>query len=66
MPNKIAIFIPDDEAKQFLVFQKNYTLFQEMEKQQVFDIKYGEVTLHFQDGVLDFLTKKEVFKVIHT
>ena len=47
MSEKIAIYVPDDEAKLFLLFQEYYDVFRLMVEHHVFDVRNGSVTLHF-------------------
>lgn len=58
--DKIAIFIPDDEAKQFLLFQKHYELFAALEKSGALNIGYGNCVINFAGGVVQNISKNEV------
>ena len=44
---KIAVYIPDEDAEKFLLFQRYYDTFSLMVDSGVFDIKNGSATLHF-------------------
>lgn len=43
----IAIFVPDEEAKKFLMFQQYYDVFTMMVEHGAFKVKNGSVTMHF-------------------
>jgi hypothetical protein len=45
--NNITIFLNEEEAKRWLVFQKNYDLFMLLVERGVFDIRNGSATLNF-------------------
>jgi hypothetical protein len=47
---KIAIYIPDEDAKKFILFQKHYDLFTLLLDKGIFDQKNCAVTLHFDSG----------------
>ena len=58
----ITVFLTEDEAKQFLKFQKHRNLIGLLESIKAFDIRGGSVTLHFrEDGTIRCVDKKEVF-----
>lgn len=44
---KIALFVPDEEAKKFMLFQQHFEVFSTMLEQGVFSQKSSSVTLHF-------------------
>ena len=46
-PEPIAIFIPDEDAKKFLLFQEHYNLFSLLLERNVFNQKNCAITLHF-------------------
>lgn len=56
----IAVYIPDAEAKKFLLFKEHFEIFDAMLAHKVFDIGWGKATLHFKDGILQSITKEEV------
>lgn len=58
--NKVAVFIPDSEAQQFLIFQKRYDVFNLLEQENVFDIQYGKAILNFAGGLLQTVEKHEI------
>lgn len=47
MSEKIAIYVPDEDAKKFLLFQEHFNAFNLMVKHGVFDVRNGSVTMHF-------------------
>jgi len=44
---KIAIYVPNEEAQQFLLFQEYYNQFVLLVEHGVFDVRNGSVVLHF-------------------
>ncbi len=50
MNQKIAIYVPDEEAKLFMQFQEHYKTFKLLYESGVFDVKNGSVTLHMDNG----------------
>lgn len=60
MINPVTVFMTEEEAQKFLLFQKRYEVFEELEKAKAFDIQYGEVVMSFVKGGLLSITKKEV------
>ncbi len=44
---EVAVYLPDYEAQQFLLFREHYDLFVLMLNHGVFDVKNGSVALHF-------------------
>lgn len=44
---KIAIYVLDDEAKKFMLFQQHYELFSLLLEKGVFDQKSAAISLHF-------------------
>lgn len=45
--DRIPIYIPDEEAKQFLLFQKHYDLFNLLLERGIFDQKKSIISLYF-------------------
>jgi len=43
----IALYIPDEDAKKFLLFQEYYDIFTTMVEHGAFKVKNGSVTMHF-------------------
>ncbi len=61
METKIAIYIPDEEAKKFLIFQQYYDLFNLLLSQKVFEQKGATITLHFdKHGVLRSINRQDI------
>lgn len=57
----IAIYIPDEEAKKFLLFQEYYDLFATMLEHGAFTVKNGSVTLHFdKQGKLKAINRADI------
>ena len=51
--SNIAIYLPDAEAEQFLLFQEHFDTFSVLLKAGVFSVRGGSVVIHFdQNGVL--------------
>ena len=60
METKIAIYIPDDEAKKFLLFQQYYDVFSLMLEKGVFNQKKANIILTFDhDGVLQTIQRSD-------
>jgi hypothetical protein len=58
--DKIAIYIPDEDAKKFLVFQEHYDVFDVLVKSGVFNQKNAAVTLHFDHlGILRLVQRAD-------
>lgn len=61
MNEKIAIYIPDDEAKLFLKFQEHYETFCLMQNHGVFDVKNGSVTMHMdKNGAIKAINRSDI------
>ncbi len=59
--DKIAVFVPDAEAQQFLLFQQYFEPFNVMLGAGVFNIRSGSATLHFDgDGTLKTINRSDV------
>ncbi len=58
--DKIPIFVPNEEAKQFLLFQKHYDLFVALEASGALNIGYGNCVINFSAGVVQNISKNEV------
>ena len=57
---KIAIYIPDEEAKKFILFQKHYSLFSILLEKGAFDVKSGSVQLNFDhNGLLQTIQRSD-------
>lgn len=61
METKIAIYIPDEEAKKFLMFQEYYDVFSLMLEHKVFEQKGATLLLHFDKfGKLRNISRQDV------
>lgn len=40
------IYVTEEDAKRFLLFQKYYDIFTELDKNKAFDVEFGKVTLN--------------------
>ena len=40
------VFMTEEDAKKFVLFQKYYDIFTELEKNKAFDVEFGKVTLN--------------------
>lgn len=45
--NDIAIYLPDEDAKKFMLFQQHYATFQTLIDSGVLDVRSGSVVIHF-------------------
>ncbi len=60
MENKIAVYVLDEDAQKFLLFQKHYDLFSLLLERGVFDQKNSAVTLHFDaHGVVQTISRAD-------
>lgn len=58
---KIAVYIPDEDAQKFLLFQQYYDIFTLMVESGVFDIKNGSAALHFdKNGELLAINRADI------
>jgi hypothetical protein len=61
MTEKIAIYVPDAEAKMFLLFQEHFDQFNLMVNSGVFDVRNGSVTLHMdKNGSIKTINRSDV------
>lgn len=59
--DKIAVYIPDNEASQFLLFQQYFEPFSLCVDNGVFDIRNGSAILHFDaNGTLQAINRADV------
>ena len=59
-----AVYLTEHEAQMFLNFQKHYALIGLLESIKAFDIKGGNITIHFNKlGQIQSVDKKEFFDV---
>lgn len=58
---KIAVYIPDEDAQKFLLFQQYYDVFSLLVENGVFDIKNGSAALHFdKNGELLAINRADI------
>ena len=61
MKDQIALYIPDEEAKKFLLFQEHYDRFTLMLEHGVFDVRNGSVTMHMdKNGAIKAINRLDV------
>lgn len=60
MDNVIPVFVPDSEAQKFLIFQEYYEPVSVLIESGVFNMKYGSVTLHFENGIIKTIQRNDV------
>lgn len=58
--NNVTIFLTEDDARDFKLFQKYHDLFVHLDKNKVYDIKFGKCVLNFAFGELQNIVKEEV------
>lgn len=60
MENKIPIYIADEDAQKFMLFQKHYDIFTILIDKKVFETKNGSVSLNFDRyGVLQSVQRAD-------
>lgn len=58
------VYLTENEALQFVKFQKHYAFMGLLESLSVFDIKNGSILIHFNSlGEITGVEKKEFFRV---
>lgn len=63
MITTIPVFLTEDDAKQFVSFQKHRALIGLLESIKAFDVKAGSVTIHFgSEGEIKTVEKHEFFR----
>lgn len=61
METKIAIYIPDEEAKKFILFQKYFDPFSLLVEKKVFEQKNASISLHFDNqGILQSINREDI------
>ena len=59
----VAIYVTDEEAKRFVMFQKHYAIIGLLDSVGAFDIKSGSIKLNFNDkGMISTIEKNEVYR----
>lgn len=57
----IAVYIPDEDANKFLLFQQHFEPFSIMLDSGVFEIKNGSAVLHFDsNGTLQAINRADI------
>lgn len=57
---EIAVYMPDEEAKKFMLFKQNYDIFSTLISSGVFNVKNGSVVLHFdQNGHINLIQRAD-------
>lgn len=58
---EVAVYMPDEEAKQFLLFKEHYEIVKVLLDKGIFDIRNGSVSLHFDgNGVLQTIQRADI------
>lgn len=60
MDKPIPIYVPDAEAKLFLVFMERHEVFEAMVEADAFSVGWGKVVLNFAGGRLENVVREEV------
>lgn len=57
---EVAVYLPDEQAKMFLLFQEHYDKVSVLLKSGAFSVKNGSVVMHFdQDGSLKAVNRAD-------
>ena len=59
----VTVFMTEEEAQKFLLFQKYHDIFTILETQKVFDMAFGKVTLNIAFSQIQNCLKEEMFYV---
>ena len=55
--------LTDEDARKFILFQKYYDIFTELEKNKAFDIEFGKITLNVCNRqIQNIVVEQVVFK----
>lgn len=58
---EITVYLDEEQAKQFVLFQKHYRFFSLLIDKKVFNQRGAEVSLHFDSkGSLNQITRKDL------
>jgi len=63
MADSIPIYMANDDASQFLVFQEHFKVFEEMQKAGAFGVEWGNVKLSFANSKLLVVSVEHVVRV---
>ena len=59
----ITVFMTEEEARQFLLFQKYHDVFCILESQKAFELAFGKITLNIAFNAVQNIIKEEMFYV---
>lgn len=62
MDKAIPVFVPDAQAKQFMVFMEHYDVFDAMQRADALTVEWGKVVLNFGRGELVSLSVERVHR----
>ena len=54
------VYLTDEQAKEFLLFQKHYDMFKKIDEAKISDVKFGKVTFNIAFGKIQNIVKEEV------
>ena len=54
------VFMTDEDAKKFLLFQKYYLMFAKLDEVKALDIQFGKCILNFFNGEVQNVVKEEI------
>lgn len=57
---QIAVYMTDEEAKQFLLYQKYHDIFEKLTEVHAFDLQFGKITMNFAFGELQNIVREEM------
>ena len=55
-----TVLMTDEEAAQFLMYQKYHALFVIMQNAGAFDVGYGKIVLNIAGGIVQNIQKEEI------
>ena len=56
----IPVYMTEEEAKRFLLYQKYYEVFKKLDEVKAFDVQFGKVTLNIHSGKIQNVVREEV------
>lgn len=54
------VLLTDEDAKKFVLFQKYYDIFTELDKNKAFDVEFGKVTLNIYSRQIQNIVVEQV------
>ncbi len=61
VPEKIPVYMPDEDAKKYILFLKHYDMFDLLLKKGVFEQRNASITLHFDSsGILQAINRSDI------